>query len=63
MSVPSDNKGGLQDKHEGIRLTAEETARRARRSKAIGYAIAGLVVLFYVITVLKMGPDIMKRAL
>jgi hypothetical protein len=53
----------LPESNEGIRLSPEETARRARRSKAIGYAIAGLCLLFYVITVLKMGPDILKRPL
>ena len=53
----------LPEKNQGIRLTEEEAARRARRSKAIGYAVAGLCLLFYVITVLKMGPDILKRPL
>lgn len=51
------------DKHEGIRLTEEEKARRARRSKAIGLAIAGLCILFYVISVFKMGAAAVKPPL
>jgi hypothetical protein len=46
---------------EGIILTPEEKARRQRRSRAIALAVAGLVVLFYVITVVKMGPAILSR--
>lgn len=49
------------DKDEGLRLTDEEKSRRARRNRAIGFAVAGLCVLFYVITVFKMGPAILSR--
>ncbi|CAN1489732.1 hypothetical protein MCEMSEM23_00154 [Rhabdaerophilaceae bacterium] len=48
---------------EGIVLSAAEKERRNRRSRAIGLAVAGLVVLFYLITVFKMGPAIMSRSL
>ena len=51
----------LPENKDGIRLSEEQQARRARRSRALGYAIAGLCVLFYVITVLKMGAGILKR--
>jgi hypothetical protein len=44
-------------------LTPEEKARQKRRSRAIGFAVAGLVALFYVITIFKMGPGIMNRSL
>lgn len=46
---------------EGLRLTDEEKARRARRNKAIALGVAGLCLLFYVITVFKMGPAILSR--
>lgn len=50
------------EKHEeGIRLTPEEQARRAKRNRAIAIAVAGLCVLFYLITVFKMGPSILNR--
>lgn len=47
----------------GIVLSAEEKARQRRRSRAIAIAVAGLVVLFYLITVFKMGASITQRAL
>ncbi len=46
---------------EGFRLTDEELARRSRRNKAIALAVAGLCVLFYVITVFKIGAAILAR--
>ncbi|MFM8749904.1 hypothetical protein [Rhabdaerophilum sp.] len=46
---------------EGIVLTPEEKARRQRRSRAIALSVVGLVVLFYVITIFKMGPSILAR--
>jgi hypothetical protein len=48
---------------DGVRLTPAEKQRQNKRSRAIGYAIAGLCLLFYVITVFKMGPAIMSRSL
>lgn len=44
-------------------LSPEEKARQKRRSRAIGWAVAGLVALFYLITIFKMGPSIMNRPL
>lgn len=52
-----------QNDSDGIRLTDEEKLRRSRRNRAIGFAVAGLCVLFYVITIFKMGPSILKRPL
>jgi hypothetical protein len=43
--------------------TPEDKARQKRRSRAIGLAVVGLVVLFYLITIFKMGPAIMNRSL
>jgi hypothetical protein len=45
----------------GIKLTEEQKKRRRSRSIAIALALAGLVVLFYVVTIVKMGPDILSR--
>ena len=46
---------------EGIKLTEEEQRRRRRRSIAIGLALAGVVLLFYVLTIVKLGPDVLNR--
>ncbi|WP_199270368.1 hypothetical protein [Stappia indica] len=48
---------------DGIRQTEEQKKRQRKRSLAIGLAIAGLVLLFYVITLVKMGPGVLNRPL
>jgi hypothetical protein len=40
----------------GIQLTEAQRRRRRARSVAIALILAGVVVLFYVITVVKLGP-------
>lgn len=47
----------------GIQLTEEQKKRRRARNVAIGFALAGLVILFYVVTVVKMGVNILDRPL
>jgi ferric-dicitrate binding protein FerR (iron transport regulator) len=42
-------------------LTAEEMKRRRSRSIAIALALGVLVVLFYVVTMAKLGPQILNR--
>ncbi|WP_164730571.1 hypothetical protein [Pelagibacterium montanilacus] len=37
--------------------------RQRRRSIAIGLSLAALVLLFYVITVVKLGPAVLVRAI
>lgn len=44
---------------EGIRLSPEERRRRRARSVAIALALAGLVVLFYVVTLAKLGGGVL----
>jgi hypothetical protein len=41
----------------------EEQQRRRRRSVAIALALGALVVLFYVVTIAKLGPQIVQRPL
>lgn len=48
---------------EGIQLTAAEKQRRRRRSIALAVVLAGLVVLFYVLTIVKFGPAMLGREL
>ncbi len=43
-------------------LTPEQARRRRRRSVALGLALAGLAVLFYVMAVMH-GPAIVSRPL
>lgn len=48
---------------DGVKLTTEQKKRRRSRSLAIALALAALVILFYVVTIVKMGPEIMNRPL
>lgn len=45
------------------RQMAELVARRRRRSIALGLVLAALVVIFYAITVIKLGPAVFQRPL
>jgi hypothetical protein len=42
-------------------LSPEEQQRRRRRSLAIAVALGALVVLFYVVTIVKLGPQVLQR--
>ncbi|NIX76701.1 hypothetical protein [Microvirga terricola] len=44
-------------------LTPEEQKRRRRRSVALGLALGALVLLFYVVTIAKLGPGVLNRPL
>ena len=46
-----------------LQLTDEQKRRQRGRSIAIGLAVGGLVILFYVITLVKLGPGVLNRAL
>jgi hypothetical protein len=44
-------------------LSAEQAKRRRSRSIAIALVLAALVALFYVVTLVKLGPGVMDRPL
>ncbi len=50
----------MSDK-KGVILTAEQLKRRKRRSLAIGLVLAGLVAIFYAVTIVKLGPNVMRK--
>jgi hypothetical protein len=43
---------------EGIVLTEEQRRRRRARSIALGLVLAALAILFYLVTIVKIGPAI-----
>jgi hypothetical protein len=51
------------DREEGIVLTEEQKRRRRARSIAIALALGALVLLFYVVTIVKLGPGVLQRPL
>ncbi len=50
-----------QDGDDGIVLTEEQKRRRRARSIAIALALGALVLLFYVLTIVKGGPQGMLK--
>lgn len=48
---------------DGIVLTDEQKRRRRNRSVAIAIALTGLVLMFYLVTIVKLGPALMVRPL
>jgi len=48
---------------DGIVLSAEQKRRQRTRSIAIALALGALVLLFYIVTVVKVGPGILTRPL
>jgi hypothetical protein len=44
-------------------LTPEEERRRRQRSIAIALVLGALVLLFYVVTIAKLGPQVLNRPL
>jgi hypothetical protein len=48
---------------QGLVLTPEQQKARRQRNVAIGLAIGFLVVLFYAVTIAKLGPGVLDRPL
>ena len=51
----------MKEEPKHIVLTEEERRRRRNRSIALGLILAALALLFYAVTVVKLGPAIMNR--
>ena len=49
------------DGDDGIVLTEEQKRRRRARNIALALVLGALVVLFYVLTIVKLGPGVMNR--
>lgn len=47
----------------GIVLTPEQAKRRRQRNVAIGLAVGCFVLLFYLVTIVKLGPGVLDRPL
>jgi hypothetical protein len=50
-----------QPREGGVVLTPEQLRRRRARSIAIALSLGALVLLFYVITIVKVGPNVLTR--
>jgi len=48
---------------DGIVLTEEELKRRRSRSVALGWVLGALVILFFAVTIAKLGGNVVNRPL
>ncbi|GAA0265320.1 hypothetical protein LNAOJCKE_2470 [Methylorubrum aminovorans] len=54
----------MSDLPEGVRpLTPEEVKTRRKRSIAIALTLGALVLIFFVLTIAKLGPQVLQRPL
>ena len=61
-SNPDPRATPLTELPPGIRpMTAAEAQSRRKRSLAIALTLGALVILFFVLTIAKLGPQIMNR--
>lgn len=57
--MSADKTDGEKDA-KGITLTPEQAKSRRQRNIAIGLAVGFFVLLFYVVTIVKLGPGVMR---
>lgn len=62
MTMADKNKP-ITPETDGVVLSDEQKRRRRQRSVAIAVVLAGLCVLFYVVTIVKLGPAVLIRPL
>lgn len=53
----------MSEQEKGVVLTKEQKRRRDARSAAIALSLGALVLLFYVVTIVKLGPGVLNRPL
>lgn len=58
-----DNERNRRDDENGIVLTEEQKRRRRSRNIAIALVLGALVALFYIVTIVKLGPGVLRRPL
>lgn len=46
-----------------VAANAEFASRRRRRSVALGLVLGAIVLIFYVLTIVKLGPNVFDRVL
>jgi hypothetical protein len=59
----NDNEHNDREGERGIVLTEAQRRRRRARNIAIALALGALVLLFYVVTIVKLGPGVLHRPL
>ena len=49
------------DKNDGLRLTEEQIKHRKQRNYAIAGSLIALVLIFFFLTIFKLGPEIVAN--
>jgi hypothetical protein len=62
MAENDDNRNDRESEN-GIVLTEQQLRRRRARNIAIALALGALVLLFYLVTIVKLGPGVLRRPL
>lgn len=57
MAAPRD------ETQEVVRLSPDALRKQKARNRAIAFALAGLAILFFLVTIAKLGPGVMNRPL
>lgn len=63
MSGAEKKKPHRPPEPEGVVLTPEQTRRRRARNIAIASVLGFLALLFYLVTIVKLGPNVLNRPL
>ncbi|WP_196240253.1 hypothetical protein [Alsobacter soli] len=53
----------MADRKPGVVLSDEEVRKRRSRSVALALVLGGLVILFFIVTIAKLGGNVMNRPL
>ena len=53
----------MSEERPTMQLTEAQQKARRKRSIAIALCLAAFVVIFYVVTVIKLGPEVLNRPL
>lgn len=53
---------GPNDAADGVVLSAEDKAARDRRSRFLGLALVAFAVLFFVVTIVRLGANVANRS-
>jgi hypothetical protein len=59
----NDGKDASASQSDSVTLTDGERRRQRRRSIAIAAMLAGLAVLFYLVTIVRIGGNVANRAI
>ena len=61
MTILSDAMNEVQKPAEGIRLTEQQLRARRHRSIAIALALGAFVIVIFVVTLVKLGGNVLTR--